>query len=564
MVHFLRNLYFLADFLWGRGNFGIISSWGGGMSFWKEVFQTKCKNKDERGGIGMKKKLAALLCGVMCVGAFSGCSSTELAYLQMSKELLDTVETCKVEGTMQADVDFDALQGFVKDVAKATREEFGADFDGTGMPSGKKSVTVEYDMNMNLDTLEYDMAFDVTCEGQKYDLGTLYYSMNDGVYVTSDTLWGAYQLADHFMQEKADSYCFSDAFAKDLKAVLAEDQYIELVSVDDMTGVDLDAAMPQNGMGDLYDAVVTFYEDVLDGFETGMVKEISGGYAIEANGQEVAELMVNLLDFVAKNPDQVIDATEAYMSKVMDQMPAGTPEETAAAKEEMASLFAEARASRNDFVAAAEEMSVALKGILQDQSVSMILDSFTYKEEMKKVGNGFASVASYDVTNKGKKVLHLTAKSALEKSAVTVTMPKNAVSIDDLTVKLEALENKYNPVTGVTMQWGWDGNSSEADLMKTRAEEAFFGSDYDWTELIVKDGRAYLPLRVICDALGETVGWENATKTPYVMQNGQRIDMKGLLQDGRAFVGVRDFEKLGYTVTYTSHEEGYKEAEITK
>ena len=32
----------------------------------------------------MKKKLAALLCGVMCVGAFSGCSTDELGYLKMA------------------------------------------------------------------------------------------------------------------------------------------------------------------------------------------------------------------------------------------------------------------------------------------------------------------------------------------------------------------------------------------------------------------------------------------------------------------------------------------------
>ncbi|MGN0135102.1 stalk domain-containing protein [Anaerotignum sp.] len=512
----------------------------------------------------MKKKLAALLCGVMCTGAFTGCSSTELAYLKMSRDLLDTMESCKVEGTIRADVDFDAMQGFVKDVAKATKGELdGASLYTEGMPTGKKAVTVSYDMNMNISTLEYDMAFDVSYEGKKYDLGTLYYSLNDGVYVTSDTIWGVYQMAGDMMEAEPNGYMFSDAFAKDLKAVLAEDPYIELVSMEDMTGVDMEGAMPQNNMGDLYDAVMTFYEDVLDGFETGMVKEIPGGYAIQANGQEVAQLLVDLLDFVAKNPDQVIDATEAYMNAVMEQVQAGTPEETAAAKQEMAEFFAEARASQDDFVEAAADMSTFLKETMQDKSVAAVLNSFTYKAEVKKTDNGFNSTASYDMTNKGKKVLSVTTDSVMKKSAVKVTMPKKAVSMDDLNGKLAALENKYNPVNGVTMSWGWDGTNSEADLYKMREEAVYFGNDYEWTDLIVKDGRAYLPLRVICDALGENVGWENATKTPYVLQDGQRIDMKGLLQDGRAFVGVRDFEKLGYTVSYTS-EDGYKEAVIAR
>ena len=54
------------------------------------------------------------------------------------------------------------------------------------------------------------------------------------------------------------------------------------------------------------------------------------------------------------------------------------------------------------------------------------------------------------------------------------------------------------------------------------------------------------------------------------MKDGERIDMKGKLKDGRAFVGVRDFEKLGYTVEYTFHKDesndlfSYKEAVITK
>ena len=87
---------------------------------------------------------------------------------------------------------------------------------------------------------------------------------------------------------------------------------------------------------------------------------------------------------------------------------------------------------------------------------------------------------------------------------------------------------------------------------------------------MVENGRAYLPLRMIAEILGEEVVWENSTKTPYVMQDGQRIDMKGKLKDGRAFVGIRDFEKLGYTVTYTAHKDpfdsifDYKEVLIEK
>ena len=55
----------------------------------------------------MKRKLAALMCGLMCVTAFTGCSSTELSYLKMSSDLLDTMAACRVEGKMQADIDFD-------------------------------------------------------------------------------------------------------------------------------------------------------------------------------------------------------------------------------------------------------------------------------------------------------------------------------------------------------------------------------------------------------------------------------------------------------------------------
>ncbi len=501
----------------------------------------------------MKRKLAALLCGAMCVGAFSGCSADELGYLKMAVDAMDTMQTCEVKGTMQADINFDALEDFTMDVAKAT----GADMVATvgAFPDGKKSMQMDYDMNLDMDTMKYDLSFDVTYEGKQYDLGTMYYSLTDGIVVTTDTLLGAYQLAGA-VEEKSDSYVFTDAFARDFKAALGQQKYITLVSAEDMTGVDLEGV----DMSGLQDAVFTFYRDVFKGFETGMVKKIDGGYAVQADGQQVAQLMIDMLDFIGRNPEQVLNATETYMMTVMDGMNASAEE-----KAQMQEGFAQLRASEQDFVDGASELSAMLGEVVKEPSVSMVLDSFQYDAQVKKNGDGFRSTALYDITHKGKKVVKITTDSTMQRSTKTVTIPKGGMTPEELQSKMVRLENKYNPVVGVTMTWGWYGDNEGVNLEASRKEgSAVFGGDFDYTDLVVKNGRAYLPLRAICDMLGEDVGWENATKTPYVMQNGKRVNMQGLLQDGRAFVGVRTFEQLGYTVTYTPLDDGGKMVEIMK
>ena len=501
--------------------------------------------------VGILGELSLGHAGFMCVGAFSGCSTDELGYLKMAANAMDTMKTCEVKGTMQADINFDALETFMTDVAKAT----GADMVATvgEFPDGRKTMQMDYDMNLDMDTMKYDMSFDVNYEGKKYDLGTVYYSLADGIVVTTDTLLGAYQLAGA-VEEKNDSYLFTEAFARDFKAALGQQKYITLISAEDMTGVDMEGV----SMSGLQDAVFTFYEDVFKGFETGMVKKISGGYAIQADGQQVAQLMINMLDFIGKNPEQVLNATEAYMMTVMDSMNASAED-----KAQIKEGFAELKASEQDFVDGASDLSAMLKEIVKEPSISMVLNSFKYNAEVKQLAEGFRSTEVYDVTHNGKRVAKITTDSTMMSSNETVTIPKGGMTLEELQNQMARLENKYNPVVGVTVTWGWGGDN-EASLEANRKEgSAVFGGNYDYTDLVVKNGRAYLPLRDICDMLGEDVGWEKTTKTSYVMQNGKRVNMNVLLQDGKSFVGVRAFEQLGYTVTYTPLEDE-KMVEIMK
>ena len=236
-------------------------------------------------------------------------------------------------------------------------------------------------------------------------------------------------------------------------------------------------------------------------------------------------------------------------------------------------MFAEARASRDDFIAAARQMAVLAESLMQYPGADIVLDGFDYVGTVKKVNGGFDSVAAYTVKHNGKTVCKLVTDSMMKKADVQIFFPVKSMTVEELEGKLAKLEDKYNPVTGVSVTWGmYDGGSDYADIrtMRSTAEGAYFGINYNWSDMIVENGRAYLPLRVIAEMLGEEVGWENSTKTPYVMQDGQRIDMQGKLQEGRAFVGIRDFEKLGYTVTYTAHKDpfdsifDYKEVLIEK
>ena len=516
----------------------------------------------------MKRKLAALLCSVMCISAFTGCSTTELAYLNMSREMIDSISACAVDGTMRAVIDFDGLNDFSKDMTETLYGEgYGTE---TGL-TGKKSLKVDYDMNLNLEAMEYDMSFDVIYDGKTIDLGKMYYSLEKGVYVTSDTLWGVYQIYLD-MADRTDSYIMSEAFAQDFRKVLAEEKYIELASMEQLTGVDMGEAMPEQDMQALYDAAFTFYEDVLDGFETGMVKQINGGYEIKADGHAVAQLLADLLHFVAEHPDQVITATETYMMAVLNSVEAGTPEETEEAKMAMAMMFEEARASMDDFVDAAAQMAVLVESMMQHPAMDMVLDGFQYVAKVKKYAGDYVSTAAYTLKHEDKTVCSLVTDSVLKKADVQIFFPYKAMTVEELEDKLAKLEEKYNPVTGVTVMWGQYGISDYADVytMRSSEESVFVGGSYNWSELIIENDRAYLPLRMITEMLGEEVGWENSTKTPYVLQDGTRIDMKGKLKDDRAYVGIRDFEKLGYTVTYTAHKDefdpnfSYKEVVIEK
>lgn len=510
----------------------------------------------------MRKKLAALLCAVMCITAFTGCSSAELGYLQMSVDMLNKLEACEASGKINVDLDVDAMKDFATKISKSagsTDEEVADALKELEDVSGKKSVVLDYTFKMNMDTLNYHMDMDMTYGGKKYDMGDMYFGMTDGIYVSGQTVWGMYEMAKDFVDTEESSYLLDENFAKELKATLDQSKYINLMSMAEMglTDDELAQIAPEGGFGDLYNSVLEFYKNAFSGFTTNMVSEVSGGYKVQADGKAVAKLVVDLLDYVGSNPDTVLAATTTYMLDVMKVMKAS--------EEEIAAFQAEMDAVKGN-TAVIKETTDAMKAMFEeaiaDPAVSDVLDSFAYEATITRSGATFNAKETFAVTDDTKSVLKVTSTSNVKASSGKVVMPTASVSAEEVEEKLTVLTEKYNPVSAVTVLWGWEGDS-EAMMTTERAEISLVSDDVEFTDYVVQDGRAYLPLRVICEALGETVEWNKEEKTAYVVREDGKTAMSGVLQDGKSFISVRDFEKLGYTVDYQTVD-GLKEVTVAR
>ena len=144
----------------------------------------------------MKKKLAAFLCGVMCMGTLAGCSTEEIAYLKMVNDLSDLQEQGRIVGTMQIDVDFDEMHKQAEELAKAHYDVVDFIVNENEDLNGQKSFAVDYEMNLDTKKVAYDLAFDVKYNGKTYDMGKISHTATSGMYISNELLLGLYELMD--------------------------------------------------------------------------------------------------------------------------------------------------------------------------------------------------------------------------------------------------------------------------------------------------------------------------------------------------------------------------------
>lgn len=130
-----------------------------------------------------------------------------------------------------------------------------------------------------------------------------------------------------------------------------------------------------------------------------------------------------------------------------------------------------------------------------------------------------------------------------------------SIKANDITSKSGAgfeVENPTGKIIGVnefekklTKDMTLNINTKEYSF---REDESVKNGVIDGVRMI--NGSTYVPARQIGELFGEKISYDQ--KGAFAVQNGERIDLKGQIIEGRTYVKVRDFEKMDYNVKWNA------------
>lgn len=514
------------------------------------------------------KKIALLLTVLLSMTAFSGCSGAETSYFRMEKEIL-SMDDVHAEGTLEVFYDAELMKPYLVkalsyDDSWQEPEEIEAELASF---TGSKMILIDYtaDVTMKgkLDSIMMVLDCNVTVDQVKLPVGKIYFSTLDGVYVDKEVPWNAYQVARKLMPDKEVP---PEDYLSALKEILSAEDYVEIESPD-MEDVKDYLEIANVGKMDedaLYDAINQGISRGLNGFSTGAVSETAGGYRVYVTGDSFIKTVSQLLGYVQNNVDSVYTAAMETYKKIAilaGEEPDDWYDEklTAEEKAEAVALFAGWKAY--------------IDQLYQEGALDFV-KPLSYERTLQKSGSTYTCQDKLEMNINGRKAAYIHSDLSLRSRSGDISFPKSGISAEKLYMSFADLEGMYNPVYSAELTWekekpayGYyeDGYANYGDYGYENFDNYVFPDitylrHHNWIMsesvaeeygiFLEKDHQLYVPLREVAESFNEEVKWDAAAGQAYLVKDGKRVVMTGIEDEDTLYVKVRDFEKMGYTVTY--------------
>lgn len=472
-----------------------------------------------------KKTISLILIGLMLILTLTGCGTTELGYLSLSKEIGNTTQ---YEFTNHTELEISST---------VAGEDYNIDFNVEG-EANIEDLNYMY-MNLNVMLKVNDMG---------NELPINFIISNNKVYVSKNAILEAIKLQEKLDETKENPKVIDALYNVELK----DTQYIMVSDLNDYyNGVEY-----KTNYKDMYDSALTYITSAFKGFDSRLVSKINNGYSIVLTPESTFEFIERLITYVSNNRELVFDETVKYIENIYDDINIKELEGLTEADKDL--VIEELKASRQEFYEFLDEAVLFIESE-EFKSYENMFDRSIFKEDIYKKGSSYVQDIQGELVFED--VIIGNVKTSTEITSADVMIKQitdKSITVDELENLFNKTENRVNPVNKMELSWYQD--SYNADINKYRLDG---GTEWDYQDYALIDSRVYLPLRYIGESFGEEVDWDNANKKAYVIRGNEKIDMTGVLINNTTMVKVRDFEKLGYKISY-SNVDGYSTATIIK
>lgn len=472
-----------------------------------------------------KKAISLFLTGLMLILTLTGCGTNELGYLNLAKEIGNMTQY-EFNNSTQITVS-----------GTVAGEDYNIDLDvaGTANIEDLNSMYMNVDVIIKVNELGNELPINFVISDNK-------------VYVSKNAIIEAIKLEEQLNGTIENQKVLDELLNVELKDT-------EYIIISDLNEYYNDIEYKTN-YKDMYDSALDYITTAFKGFDSKLITKISNGYAIELTPESTFDFIKRLTTYVSDNKDLVFDETVKYVENIYDNINIQEIEGVTEADKE--AVIEDLKASRQDFYNFVDEAVVFIESEEFNEYEKMFERS-DLKEEIYKKGSSYIQNIKGELVFEDIIVGSLNTKTEITPAQVEkVSITDKFITIEELEVLQNKTENRINPVNKVELSWYPDSYSAEINKYRLDGK-----TEWDYKEYALIEERVYLPLRYIGESFGEEVQWDNENKKAYVIRNGEKIDMTGVLINNTTMVKIRDFEKLGYKIGYTQID-GYSTATIEK
>lgn len=286
------------------------------------------------------------------------------------------------------------------------------------------------------------------------------------------------------------------------------------------------------------------FKDAFRNFSTGLVTRKGNGYELSFEAKDMQPLIGSFVGYLHDNIDTIF-------IEISNRIIALTDEEIRTMEE----VYPSSEITRSGLIAGLEEIRSSVKSFTQEDledvknnaipdEVIDSIDGSSISYFIGRSGNrGYSKSTAFKFKYEDLVTIDINEKAEITRlNSFSINQPDDYITMEEYqeivksVIPPQATSIRINSITGEAVISYTDNTEAEIVILP-----------------VFKDGSNYVPLRIVGEAFGESIGWDDATKSPYIDRNGVRTEMKGFVNNGIAYVKVRDFEELDYMVFWSEY-----------